>query len=185
MTDQSKRILSELPQRLHHNAYVCENQERTRQFYEDIIGLPLLATWVEEAEFPQFPGRRLSYSHTFYGIGDGGALAFFEFPDPEAAAAFKARQQPSFVHIALAVSDAAQKEIKQRLAAAGKPVREVDHGYCTSIYVHDPDGLIVEFTADAPDADSIAAHQRATAHETLRRWSAGDRTVNNDIRPHR
>lgn len=185
MTDQSRRILSELPQRLHHNAYVCENQERTRQFYEDIIGLPLLATWVEEAEFPQFPGRRLSYSHTFYGIGDGGALAFFEFPDPEAAAAFKARQQPSFVHIALAVSDAAQKEIKQRLAAAGKPVREVDHGYCTSIYVHDPDGLIVEFTADAPDADSIAAHQRATAHETLRRWSAGDRTVNNDIRPHR
>jgi len=185
MTDQSNRILSELPQRLHHNAYVCENQERTRQFYEDIIGLPLLATWVEEAEFPQFPGRRLSYSHTFYGIGDGGALAFFEFPDPEAAAAFKARQQPSFVHIALAVSDAAQKEIKQRLAAAGKPVREVDHGYCTSIYVHDPDGLIVEFTADAPDADSIAAHQRATAHETLRRWSAGDRTVNNDIRPHR
>lgn len=185
MTDRSKSILSELPQRLHHNAYVCESQERTRQFYEDIIGLPLLATWIEEAEFPQFPGRRLSYSHTFYGIGDGGALAFFEFPDPEAAAAFKARQQPSFVHIALAVSDAAQKEIKQRLTGAGKPVREVDHGYCTSIYVQDPDGLIVEFTADAPDADTIAAHQRATAHETLRRWSAGDRTVNNDIRAHR
>lgn len=185
MTDPSNRILNELPQRLHHNAYVCENQERTRQFYEDIIGLPLLATWIEEAEFPQFPGRRLSYSHTFYGIGDGGALAFFEFPDPEAAAAFKARQQPSFVHIALAVSDAAQKEIKQRLTAAGKSVRQVDHGYCTSIYVQDPDGLIVEFTADAPDADTIAAHQRATAHETLRRWSAGDRTVNNDIRSHR
>lgn len=185
MADQSNRTLSELPQRLHHNAYVCANQERTRQFYEDIIGLPLLATWVEEAEFPQFPGKRLSYSHTFYGIGDGGALAFFEFPDPEAAAAFKAQQQPSFIHIALAVSDAAQKEIKQRLTAAGKPVREVDHGYCTSIYVQDPDGLIVEFTADAPDADKIAEHQRATAHETLRRWSAGDRTVNNDIRPHR
>lgn len=185
MTDQSNRILSELPQRLHHNAYVCSNQERTRQFYEDIIGLPLLATWVEEAEFPQFPGKRLSYSHTFYGIGDGGALAFFEFPDPEAAAAFKAQQQPSFIHIALAVSDAAQKEIKQRLTDAGKSVRQVDHGYCTSIYVQDPDGLIVEFTADAPDADKIAAHQRATAHETLRRWSAGDHTVNNDIRPHR
>ena len=88
MTDQSNRILSELPQRLHHNAYVCSNQERTRQFYEDVIGLPLLATWVEEAEFPQFPGKRLAYSHTFYGIGDGGALAFFEFPDPEAAALY-------------------------------------------------------------------------------------------------
>jgi hypothetical protein len=25
--------------------------------------------------------------------------------------------------------------------------------------------------------------QNATAHETLRRWQAGDRTTNNDIRP--
>ena len=144
MTDQPNGILKELPQRLHHNAYVCEDQERTRQFYEDVIGLPLLATWIEESEFAQFPGKRLTYSHTFYGIGDGGALAFFQFPDPEAAAAFKAQQQPFFVHIAFAVSESAQKEIKRRLAAAGKLLREADHGYCTSIYAQDPDGLIVE-----------------------------------------
>lgn len=174
-----------LPLRLHHNAYVCADQERTRRFYEDIIGLPLLATWIEEAEFPEFPGRRMSYSHTFYGIGDGGALAFFNFADPEAAAAYKAKKQPSFVHIALAVTEAAQQEIQRRIKEAGMPVREVDHGYCKSIYVQDPDGLIVEFTSDPPDAGKIADHQRATAHETLRRWTAGDRMVNNDIRPHR
>ncbi len=41
------------------NAYVCADQERTRHFYEDIVGLlPLLAAWIEEAEFPEFPGRR-------------------------------------------------------------------------------------------------------------------------------
>ncbi len=62
---------SALPLRLHHNAYVCADQERTRHFYEDIVGLPLLAAWIEEAEFPEFPGRRISYSHAFYGIGDG------------------------------------------------------------------------------------------------------------------
>ncbi len=176
---------SALPMRLHHNAYVCADQERTRRFYEDIIGLPLLATWIEEAEFPEFPGRRLSYSHTFYGIGDGGALAFFNFADAEAAAAYKAGKQPLFVHIALAVTDAGQRAIKQRIEGAGLPVREVDHGYCKSIYVQDPDGLLVEFTSDPPDAGEIGARQRATAHETLRRWAAGDRTVNNDIRPHR
>mgnify|MGYP000859599251 CR=1 FL=1 len=71
MTDRSNGILKELPQRLHHNAYVCEDQERTRQFYEDVIGLPLLATWIEEPEFAHVPGKRLTYSHTFYGIGDG------------------------------------------------------------------------------------------------------------------
>jgi catechol 2,3-dioxygenase-like lactoylglutathione lyase family enzyme len=174
-----------LPLRLHHNAYVCADQERTRRFYEDVIGLPLLATWIEEAEFPEFPGRRLSYCHTFFGIGDGGALAFFNFADPEASATYQANKQPTFVHIALAVTNSTQQEIKRRLTGANLPVREVDHGYCNSIYVQDPDGLLVEFTADAPDADEIGARQRATAHETLRRWTAGDRSVNNDARPHR
>lgn len=174
-----------LPLRLHHNAYVCADQERTRHFYEDIIGLPLLATWIEEGEFPEFPGRKMAYSHTFFGIGDGGALAFFEFADPEAAKAYKANKQPFFVHIALAVTEEVQDAIKQRLEAAKLPVRERDHGYCKSIYVQDPDGMIVEFTSDPPDAEKIHARQRATAHETLRRWAAGDRTVNNNIRPHR
>jgi catechol 2,3-dioxygenase-like lactoylglutathione lyase family enzyme len=41
------RTGAELPQRLHHNAYVCADQERTRHFYEDILGLPLIATWIE------------------------------------------------------------------------------------------------------------------------------------------
>ncbi len=36
-----------LPARLHHTAYVSKNLEATRKFYEDIIGLPLLATWCE------------------------------------------------------------------------------------------------------------------------------------------
>lgn len=173
-----------LPLRLHHNAYVCADQERTRHFYEDILGLPLVATWIEEAEFPEFPGRKLAYSHTFFGIGDGGALAFFAFADPEVAAAYAAKKQPFFVHIALAVTEATQQAIKRRIEAAKLPVRERDHGYCKSIYVQDPDGLVVEFTSDPPDAGKIHAQQRASAHETLRRWQAGDRTVNNTIRPH-
>jgi glyoxylase I family protein len=174
-----------LPIRLHHNAYVCADQERTRHFYEDIIGLPLLATWIEEAEFPEFPGQRQSYCHTFFGIGDGGALAFFNFADPQAAAAYKAKSQSRFVHIALAVTEATQKDIKKRLTDAAIAVRETDHGYCTSIYAEDPDGMIVEFTSDPAEVGKINSWQRETAHETLKRWAAGDRTVNNDIRPHR
>jgi glyoxylase I family protein len=178
------RLLRELPLRLHHNAYVCANQERTRHFYEDIIGLPLVATWIEEGESPDFPGRKISFVHTFFGIGDGGALAFFEFADPEVAAKYKALKQPFYVHLALAASAATQDEIQRRLEAEGIPVRVRDHGYCKSIYATDPDGLVVEFTSDPPDADRIAAKQRASAHADLRRWMAGDRTINNDIRPH-
>src|SRR5262249_35010286 len=158
------RILKELPLRLHHNAYVCADQDRTRHFYEDIIGLPLIATWIEESEFPEFPGKKVSFAHTFFGIGDGGALAFFEFADPEVAAKYKALKQPFFVHLALAVSAPTQEEIKQRLTAEGIPVRERDHGYCKSIYATDPDGLVVEFTTDPPDVDRINARQRGSAH---------------------
>ena len=36
-----------LPLRLHHHAFVTTDQAATRTFYEDIIGLPLIATWTE------------------------------------------------------------------------------------------------------------------------------------------
>jgi catechol 2,3-dioxygenase-like lactoylglutathione lyase family enzyme len=56
---------AKLPERLHHNAYVCADQERTRRFYEDVVGLPLIATWIEQTEME---GRTVSFSHTFYGL---------------------------------------------------------------------------------------------------------------------
>ncbi|MGA1766403.1 MAG: VOC family protein, partial [Ilumatobacteraceae bacterium] len=39
-----------LPNRLHHTAYVTKDLEATRAFYEDLIGLPLTATWSEQDE---------------------------------------------------------------------------------------------------------------------------------------
>ncbi|HWN58698.1 MAG TPA: VOC family protein, partial [Methylomirabilota bacterium] len=94
----------ELPQRLHHNARVVRDHERTRQFYQDIIGMPLLATWAEVGQFPDFPERQISFCHTFYGLSDGGALAFFGFADPDVYEVYKAKVQSGFNHIALAVS---------------------------------------------------------------------------------
>jgi catechol-2,3-dioxygenase len=88
------------------------------------------------------------------------------------------------VHIALAVSETTLNEIKRRLTAENIPVRERDHGYCKSIYASDPDGLMVEFTADPANVAEIDAWQRATAHDSLKRWMAGDRTVNNGLRSH-
>ena len=53
-----------------------------------------------------------------------------------------------------------------------------------SMYLKTPDGLRLEFTVDAPDAEQIAAMRRQDAHSELARWLAGDRRVNNDDRPH-
>ena len=57
-----------LPSRLHHNAYVVKDLEKTRQFYEDLIGLPLQATWCEKTELF---GKERVYAHCFFGLADG------------------------------------------------------------------------------------------------------------------
>ena len=51
-----------------------------------------------------------------------------------------------------------QGEIEKRIAAAGiKPpgTYVLEHGYFRSIYVEDPNGLILEFTLDSPRAREI------------------------------
>jgi catechol-2,3-dioxygenase len=99
---------------------------------------------------------------------------------------FGPKMPPSpFHHIALNVSKEAQAEIERRLKAAG--YREPDsfvleHGYCRSVYVTDPNGMIVEFTLDHPDAEKINARRRLDAHSELKRWLAGDHASNNMFR---
>ena len=159
----SHKVQPQLPIRLHHNAYVTRDQEKTRKFYEDIIGLPLVATWCESDELF---GKMRTYCHTFYAIGDGGALAFFQFENPEDQAEFGPPMPPSpFHHIALQV-DAGRKVIEQRIAAAGiKPpdTYVLEHGYCRSVYVNDPNGLILEFTLDDPRRRRFARSARGRA----------------------
>ena len=53
------------------------------------------------------------------------------------------------------------------------------------MYLKTPDGLRLEFTIDAPNAERIAEMRRKdAAHSELARWLAGDRRTNNDDRPH-
>ena len=41
-------LLSKLPSRLHHNAFVVKDHEINRRFFEDLLGIPLVATWCEK-----------------------------------------------------------------------------------------------------------------------------------------
>jgi len=163
------------PRRLHHAAWVTRDQEATRHFYEDILGLPLVATWAERA-----PATGREYCHTFFALDDGGALAFFQYADQD--------EHPvdlhSPGHIAFECNAETQQGIKERLEANGYPVRVTDHGYCVSLYITDPNNLRLEFTVDHPELEQINADQLAHAHAALQRWLAGDHTPNNDFRPH-
>ena len=42
-------LLADLPERLHHHAYVVKDQEANRRFFEDVLGIPLVATWCEKS----------------------------------------------------------------------------------------------------------------------------------------
>jgi glyoxylase I family protein len=177
-------LLHELPLRLHHNAYVVKDHEANRRFLEDLLGIPLVATWCERA-WREDLGREVDFCHTFFGLKDGGALAFFQFADAEMYELTQAKQPPkvgSHYHIALKVGDRTYDELKARLDKAGEQFRETDHGYCKSIYTRSPDGMILEFTCDPPDVAEIDALRRADAHSELARWLAGDRRVNNQLR---
>ncbi len=173
------------PTRLHHTAYVSRDLEKTRAFYEDIIGLPLVATWCESDELF---GEVRTYCHCFFELADGSALAFFQFASPRDREQFgPTRPETPFHHIALNVDPETQQVVEQRLAAAGYRAPDtyvLEHGYCRSLYVVDPNGMIVELTCDTPDAvkpDVIAARQRKARAE-LARWLAGDHTSNNTYR---
>jgi glyoxylase I family protein len=172
-----------LPSRLHHTAYVAKDLEATRRFYEGIIGLPLVDTWCEVDEL--FGAERV-YCHLFFGLGDGSALAFFNFARQEDQNLFGPALPPSpFRHIALNVDAPTQKSIEERLAAAGYTAPQtyvLEHGYCRSLYVSDPNDMILEFTVDSPAAVAVAAQRRGRAHAELKRWLAGDHTSNNTYR---
>jgi catechol 2,3-dioxygenase-like lactoylglutathione lyase family enzyme len=172
-----------MPARLHHTAYVSSNLEATRHFYEDIIGLPLLATWCESDELF---GKERTYCHCFFGMADGSALAFFQFAEADDQKQFGPKMPDSpFHHIAMLVDADTQAGIEKRLREAQytEPGMYVlEHGYCRSLYVVDPDGMICEFTVDHPDAEKINAIRAKDAHSELQRWLAGNHKSNNMFR---
>jgi len=171
---------TKIPLRLHHNAYVVRDQRATRRFYEDVLGIPMVACWTERDEV--FGGLRV-YCHTFFQLADGGALAFFQFADPADYERFGPQFRPTpFIHIALKTTAETQAAIAERLKQAGCEHFVIEHGYCRSLYATDPDGLNLEFTVDHPKADQISGERRQTMDADLERWLRGDHSSNNNWR---
>lgn len=176
-------MANHLPTRLHHNAYVTRDMEATRHFYEDLIGMPLVATWCESDELF---GKERVYCHCFFGLADGSALAFFQFAKPDDQELFGPPMPPSpFHHIAVNVDGKTQSQVEERFMKAGIKAPNfyvLEHGYCRSIYATDPNGMILELTVDNPKAAGGAEKRRETAHADLKRWLAGDHRSNNTFR---
>jgi catechol 2,3-dioxygenase-like lactoylglutathione lyase family enzyme len=152
-------------QGLHHSAYRCRDSEETRRFYEDFLGLPLSAT-LELSETKT--GRQTETLHTFYALGDGSYLAFFEAPDMP----FDFKVQHDYdLHVALEVNPADLALMLEKGKAAGIPSRGIsDHGFIQSVYFQDPNGYIIELTARQPSHAEATDPKRNQARAKLDRW---------------
>ncbi len=155
---------------LHHSAYRCRDSEETRRFYEDFLGLRLAET-LEIGETKS--GRKTETLHTFYELGDGSYLAFFEAPDLP----FEFKPQRDFdLHIALEVDRSTLEAMLAKGKAAGIETRGIsDHGFIHSIYFRDPNGYVIELTAKTADHDDAMDPTHNRAREKLDRWTAGRR----------
>ena len=153
--------------KLHHNAYRCKDSEETRKFYEEFLGLRLAGTlWIKETK----SGRKTDTLHTFYELGDGSYLAFFEAPDMP----FEFKDQHDYdLHIALEVDPDFQKEMFEKGKAKGIETRGiVDHGFIYSIYFRDPNGYVIELTTKQTNHDEEMDPAINGARSKLDKWTA-------------
>jgi glyoxylase I family protein len=151
---------------LHHVAYATRDVEATTRFYEDLMGFPLVHTEL------QAHGTDSWVRHVFYDIGGGECIAFFHFagigetpswtPDVSDGVGL-----PVWVnHCAFRATAEQQDEVRARMELAGvKPLMELDHDWCHSLYYVDPNGIMVELCRDTPGftPDPPEAHRLLTA----------------------
>jgi catechol 2,3-dioxygenase-like lactoylglutathione lyase family enzyme len=160
------------PVGVHHVAYACKDIDATHHFYEDLMGFELVHTEVETFESGGF------FRHTFYDLGDGTCIAFFDVhgvgeQEDWSSEISKGVGLPVWVnHIAFKADEAKQEAVKERMELADiKPLMEIDHGWCHSLYYLDPNGIMVEFCRDTPgiepDHDGARALFTATARNAV------------------
>jgi glyoxylase I family protein len=154
---------------LHHFAWRCRDAEETRHFYEDVLELPLVHTI--RAETVPSTGEHCPYVHLFFELGDGSCVAFFDLGDNQAAT--PSPNTPPWVnHLALRVESVAELQAaRERLLSHGiDVVGPTNHGFVTSIYFFDPNGLRMELTTPVGDPAFHEAARRE-AHAACQAWT--------------
>jgi catechol 2,3-dioxygenase-like lactoylglutathione lyase family enzyme len=139
LRDRHLRPAAERPQSsargVHHVAVLCADVERTIGFYQDLLEFPLTDLF----ENRDYQGS----THFFFDIGNGNALAFFDFPGLDLGE--YAEVLGGLHHLAISVPPDRWERLKQKLDDAGVEYQHVDG---SSLYLRDPDGTRVELISD-------------------------------------
>ena len=152
----------------HHAAYRCRDSEATRAFYEDFLGCPLIAALPVSRTASGRPVRLL---HTYFHLGDGTYIAFFEDRDRP----FDFKPQHDFdLHVSFEVDEAMLTRAMEQARDRGIECRGItDHGFIRSVYLRDPNGYVVELTAKKEGHAAAMNPALNDARAKLERWQAG------------
>jgi glyoxalase family protein len=124
-------------QGVHHITIVGSNREATIDFYQGVLGMPL----VMEQPNLDVPEE----THLYFDAGDGRLITFFvrssrvndPTPNPEGIG--------NLHHIAFTVSHATYTQVAQRLNERGIwNTGNIDRGFMDSIYFRDHNGQLLE-----------------------------------------
>jgi catechol 2,3-dioxygenase-like lactoylglutathione lyase family enzyme len=120
---------------VHHVALLATDVEQTIRFYQDLLEFPLTDLF----ENRDYQGS----THFFFDIGNGNALAFFDFPT--LGLGDYAEVLGGLHHLAISVEPERWAHLKAKLDEAGIEYAHID---ATSIYFRGPDGERIELIAD-------------------------------------
>jgi catechol 2,3-dioxygenase-like lactoylglutathione lyase family enzyme len=137
-----------LPKGFSHVGLSTLDLDRTRAFYEDVLGMKAVRCDTLEVK----EGGRIR--HVFFDAGDGQMIAFME---PRGVPGIPAEYHTdinrglgvpdAFYHFAFDV-DSVEALERRRAELIEKGVRVtpvVDHGWMKSIYFRDPNGVMLEY----------------------------------------
>ena len=120
---------------VHHTAHISSDVERTVQFFDGLLGFPL----IEMFENRDYEGS----THFFFDIGIGNALAYFDLPgldlDPYREIL------GGHHHLAISMSRPEWEAAKARLDDASVEYEHVDG---SSLYFRGPDGERLELISE-------------------------------------
>jgi catechol 2,3-dioxygenase-like lactoylglutathione lyase family enzyme len=119
-----------------HLALICSDLEATVRFYTEVLGMRLAKVMTNRDE--------PTSTHIFLDMGGGNQLAFFDFP--EKGPAKTVRGVGSMHHVALKAQPAQLQTILTTLQEKGIPHSLHGSAESGSVYVRDPDDILVEVT---------------------------------------
>lgn len=119
-----------------HLALICSDIERTIEFYTRILRMRLVKL-VANRDDP-------TSTHIFLDMGGGNLMAFFDFP--EHGPAPTVRGIGSMHHVALKAEPAKYQALLRRLDDAGVAYSIHGDRESGSVYLRDPDNILVEVT---------------------------------------